>query len=61
MKAKEFPKKDENLYSRRPEDAIYRLLSIIVEFFDTENYRNYKLVDTNNWVLPWEINSCFFL
>jgi hypothetical protein len=39
MKAKEFPKKDDNLYAHRPEDAVHRLLSIILEFFDTENYR----------------------
>jgi len=39
MKAKEFPNKEDNLYSRRPEDTIHRLPSIIAEFFDTEDYR----------------------
>jgi hypothetical protein len=39
MKAKEFPKKEDNFYSHHPEDVIYRILSIILEFFGTENYR----------------------
>jgi len=51
MQAKEFPKKDDNLYSHRPEDAIHRILSIILEFFDTKTTvpRNYQTPITERY------------